>query len=111
MPAVDLVRLGQVLRHAREERGMTQDSLAEATDLSKKYISNIERGKSNPSYDVLYRLVSALNISADIFFNVCDIGPEADEQKFLLCYRRCPIHDRQLLQTMTTYFVDELLKR
>lgn len=111
MPLGDLIRLGQVLRSAREEQGMTQDVLAELTDLSKKYISNIERGKANPSYDVLCRLVVALNISSEVFFSVNNQLSELDEQNFLLNYRRCPTADRPLLQTLTKHLVDELLKR
>lgn len=111
MPVGDLIRLGQILRSAREERGMTQDILADATDLSKKYISNIERGKCNPSYDVLYRLVVALHISADILFSIYETPQKAEEEKLLVFYRRCPPQDRPLLQKMTEHLVDELNNR
>lgn len=111
MPSGDLTRLGQILRSAREERGLTQDALADAADMSKKYISNIERGKCNPSYDVLYRLISALHISADLLFEDLENASSADEEKMLTYYRRCPLKDRPLLQSMTKHFVDEVLKR
>lgn len=111
MPSIDLTRLGHALRSAREERGLTQEALADAADVSKKYISNIERGKCNPSYDVLYRLVSALHISADILFEDLENASSAEEEKLLTTYRRCPLSDRLLLQSMAKHFVDELLNR
>ncbi len=111
MPASDLTRLGHTLRAAREERGLTQDALADIADVSKKYISNIECGKCNPSYDVLYRLIVALHISADMLFYVQEYYPEAGEEQLLNYYRRCPPDDRPLLQNMTKHFVDELLNR
>lgn len=111
MPSGDLIRLGQALRSAREERGLTQDALADAADVSKKYISNIERGKCNPSYDILYRLVSALHISADFLFEDFENASSTEEEKLLTNYRRCPLRDRPLLQSMTRHFVDELLNR
>ena len=111
MPSGDLIRLGQALRSAREERGLTQDALADAADVSKKYISNIERGKCNPSYDILYRLVSSLHISADILFKDFENASSDEEEKLLTNYRRCPHKDRPLLQSMTKHFVDELLNR
>jgi len=111
MPACDLTRLGRILRSAREERGMTQDALADATDLSKKYISNIERGKCNPSYDVLYRMVFALRIPADALFSNCEAPSKAEEESLLVHYRRCPPKDRLLVQSMTRHLVDELTGR
>ena len=111
MPSGDLTRLGHALRSAREERRLTQDALADAADVSKKYISNIERGKCNPSYDILYRLVSALHISADILFEDFENASSAEEEKLLTNFRRCPLKDRPILLSMTKHFVDELLNR
>lgn len=111
MPPANLTQLGHTLRCAREERRLTQDALADAANLSKKYISNIERGKCNPSYDVLSRLISVLHISADILFGDFQNDSPSEEEKLLASYRRCPLKDRPLLQSMTKHFVDELLNR
>ena len=68
MPDQALAQLGNSLRDARLKCGLTQEKLAETANLSKKYISSIERGKSNPTYDVLRRLIIALDIPAEAFF-------------------------------------------
>ena len=68
MPDQALAQLGNSLRDARLKCGLTQEKLAETANLSKKYISSIERGKSNPTYDVLRRLIIALDIPAEALF-------------------------------------------
>ena len=56
-----LSRLGQRLRAHRRARGMTQEALAEAVDLSVAYVSLLERGGRNPPYTTLVSIASALD--------------------------------------------------
>ena len=44
----ELRRLGERILERRRGRGMTQEALAEALDLSVAYVSLIERGGRNP---------------------------------------------------------------
>ena len=108
MPNVDLVRFGQIICKARMERHLTQEQLAEAAGISKKYVSGIENGKNNLSYNVLYKLVSALQIPAESLFYPSDDDRKEDENKLALYYRNCPEKDRELLVRMTSHLVDEL---
>ena len=55
-------RVGQRLRTARKERGLTLDALAQASEVSKGTLSQIEQNKANPSVTVLYRVAIALSI-------------------------------------------------
>ena len=108
MPNVDLVWFGQIIYKARMERHLTQEQLAEAAGISKKYVSGIENGKNNLSYNVLYKLVSALQIPAESLFYPSDDDRKEDENKLALYYRNCPEKDRELLIRMTSHLVDEL---
>jgi len=60
--------IGQRLREARVERGMTVRGLARAVDLSPSLISQIENGKSSPSVSTLYAITTALQISIEDVF-------------------------------------------
>jgi len=60
--------MGGVLRSAREAKGLTQAALAESIDVSIRTIIAIEKNQRNPTYEVLYRLVHTLDISADLIF-------------------------------------------
>ena len=61
--------LGDTVRKARTEQGFTQASIAERIDIDSRTIINIERYKGNPTLEILYPLVRALNIDPwDIFY-------------------------------------------
>ncbi len=54
--------LGLAVKHRREELGLTQEQLANDTDLHQRWISNVETGKRNPSYASLRRLAAGLGL-------------------------------------------------
>lgn len=53
------VALGKKIRHAREEKGLTQVEVAEKADLNTNYYACIERGEVNPSFEK-FRLLPRL---------------------------------------------------
>jgi transcriptional regulator with XRE-family HTH domain len=50
------------LKTLRAYRNLTQEGLAEAANLSKNYIAEIETGKRYPSYKAHFRLAAALGV-------------------------------------------------
>jgi UDP-N-acetylglucosamine 1-carboxyvinyltransferase len=54
-------KIGQFISQLREERGMTQDHLANALDTSQSAIARIENGEQNLTTDTLSKLSKALN--------------------------------------------------
>lgn len=65
MPAAPAFQtaLGLAVKHRREELSLTQEQLANDTDLHQRWISNVETGKRNPSYASLRRLAAGLDLS------------------------------------------------
>ena len=61
-----LINMGRRIAKARKDVGLSQAFLAEKADISEIHMSNIERGKKNPSADVLCRISEILNISVDV---------------------------------------------
>jgi len=59
----DLRRLGERIREYRRTKGLTQESLAQALDLSVAYVSLIERGGRNPPYTTVLAIARALGIA------------------------------------------------
>ena len=59
----DYSLIGKRLAAVRKERKLTQEKLAELTDLANNYISNIENGRSIPSLETLVKLCNALEIT------------------------------------------------
>jgi transcriptional regulator with XRE-family HTH domain len=58
----ELRRLGERVREQRRNRGLTQEALAEALDLSVAYVSLIERGGRNPPYTTVVAIARALGV-------------------------------------------------
>ncbi len=58
----ELRLLGERVREHRRTRGLTQEGLAEALDLSVAYVSLIERGGRNPPYTTVVAIARALGV-------------------------------------------------
>lgn len=61
-------RLGSILKTARKVKGLTREQLAEIINISPRYLMSIENENKKPSYNLLFRLVRELGISADNIF-------------------------------------------
>ena len=58
MPAI----LTNVIRRLRFERGMTQEELALRVSVSRQTIMSIERGATNPSVLLAFKIATALSV-------------------------------------------------
>ena len=108
MPVDELTALGQKMRQARKNAGLTQQELSDQSHVSVKQIANIEKGKMNPSYLILKALAKVLPISLDTLINP-DVSPEdegANQMKMLYC--SCPSEMRETLLHHTQETAKEL---
>jgi transcriptional regulator with XRE-family HTH domain len=55
--------VGENVRRARQEKGLTQEELAERSGFSQQYISGLERGRRNPTVVSVYELANALDVT------------------------------------------------
>ncbi|MEV7553165.1 helix-turn-helix transcriptional regulator [Amycolatopsis sp. NPDC089917] len=63
--------LGQSLRAAREEQGGRLVDVAERAGISPQYLSEIERGRKEPSSEMIAAVTGALGIDlADLLFGI-----------------------------------------
>ena len=69
---------GARIKSLRENRGWTQEVLAERMDISTHYISSIERGKENPTFDMLMKFSDALKVE---MWELFDFGHEASPRE------------------------------
>ena len=65
--ALDYRQIGKRIAKRRKELHLTQARVAEAAEISEKYMSNIERAASIPSTEVVMRLAIALETTPDEF--------------------------------------------
>ena len=62
------MEIGDKLRNLRIQKNLTQEELGERTDLSKGYISQLERDLSSPSMETFFDIVEVLGVTPEEFF-------------------------------------------
>jgi transcriptional regulator with XRE-family HTH domain len=72
----DAAALGRAVQAVRTERGMSQVQLAEATGFMQSWISQVERGRRNPSWNNVARLAEGLGVSVSELANRAETVPE-----------------------------------
>ena len=68
------MNIGEKLRQLRLQRGLTQEEMADRCELSKGFISQVERDLASPSIATLTDMLECLGSSLSAFFN--DKGDE-----------------------------------
>lgn len=57
-------RLGRNVRRLREAKGWSQEDYADRAGIHRTYVSDIERGRRNPTVTVVEKLALPLEVSA-----------------------------------------------
>ncbi|MER2027723.1 MAG: XRE family transcriptional regulator [Solibacillus sp.] len=63
------MQIGSKIKSLRIKKGLTQEELGERTDLTKGYISQLERDLNSPSIETLFNLLEVLGCSPRDFFD------------------------------------------
>lgn len=62
---IDYARLGAKIKELRQQKGLTQDNLAEMIGCNTSHISNIENNYTKLSLNALLGIANSLNTSVD----------------------------------------------
>jgi transcriptional regulator with XRE-family HTH domain len=91
-------RIGQIIKEARQARGLTQMALAELIGVSYQQVQKYEMGSVNISVDRLKQIAKAVNVPITLFFPpgteltaeapATYVKLPADEADLLRLYRR-----------------------
>ncbi len=79
------MKFNERLKMLREERGFTQQHLAEAMNLSSGAVSHYENGTNEPTIETLIRIADLLNVSLDYLVGTADTNILHDEMKKPYC--------------------------
>ncbi|MBU8676170.1 helix-turn-helix domain-containing protein [Bacillus subtilis] len=60
-----LIDLGKRIRHLRERKGYSQETLGFKAGLHRNYISKLELAQKNPTYTTLIKLSNALEVNIE----------------------------------------------
>lgn len=70
MTDLDFKTIGLKIKERRQALGITQEVVANALEVNASHISNIERGRANPSLTALVKIANILRCSVDCF--ICE---------------------------------------
>jgi len=68
--------LGKRIRALRNAKAWTQEELGKHSELSYKFIGEIERGQQNPSFDTFIKIAAALNVDLPELFRFEQIATD-----------------------------------
>jgi len=77
MPVQDPIdqALAHTLRRLREERGQSQEDVAQSAGITLAALARIERGQTNPRWTTVRRILSALEITLTELGTTLDDAP------------------------------------
>lgn len=105
------MNLGEIIKKFRAENNMTMEEFAKRTELSKGYISMLEKNSNpktkreiTPSYTTIMRVAKIMSIDVDVLFSLLDdkqpikwnsprettINLSKKEEKLITKYRENP---------------------
>lgn len=100
---VDANAIGSRIKRSRKLKGLTQEQLAEQIGYSKNYLSTVERGKSIPTIEFLFKLCTALRETPDYFL----IGKRNENSDRILdLINSLPYDDQELVLFLISQIVE-----
>ncbi|MPL87842.1 hypothetical protein SDC9_33852 [bioreactor metagenome] len=106
MELSNIDRLGSILKTARKIKGLTREQLAEIINITPRYLMSIENENKKPSYDVLFRLVRELGISADTIFYPENQHPNTKVEQLVRSLYLCDERDLKIATATIQALID-----
>jgi transcriptional regulator with XRE-family HTH domain len=70
--------IGAVVKRLRKELGITQETLADRSKINRGHLSNIERNKSHPYMDTVFKLAKGLETTPEELTKVVNESMDFD---------------------------------
>jgi transcriptional regulator with XRE-family HTH domain len=68
-------KFGRAVRKLREEAGYSQESFADAIGVHRTYMGTLERGRGNPTLDMIGRIARGVRVSLSALFEAVEKEP------------------------------------
>ena len=98
--------LGSILKAAREKAGTAIEALAERAGITERYLYRIENEGKKPSFDVLYKLIRELSISADSIFYPEKPSKDSEVENLLRMLSACDERSLEVVKATVKALID-----
>ena len=105
MKKKSVIKIGKNIQKIRKSNGYTQEKLAEAVEVSVRYISDIEQDKAKPSYENLIKICNAFQVSLDQIFSEYINTKENKSMEYSLAgFDKLSKKDKETIENLIIYF-------
>ena len=105
MKKASTIKIGKNIQKIRKSNGFTQEKLAEKTEVSARYISDVEQDRAKPSYEVLVKMCNIFHIGLDdIFSEYLDVKENKSLEYTLSGFDRLSKKDKNTIENLIMYF-------
>lgn len=105
------LHMGNRIKEAREECGLTQQELAEQTGRGLRHLQDIEQGRKNPSFDVLASYIGRLGVAPNELFYSDVPAAEKEVQHFMGKFLACTEDERKILLKTLDCLAEQFISR
>ena len=106
----NMTRIGEIIRKSRDSRKMTQEALAKASETATRTIMDIENGKRFPTYEVLFKILHALDLSADQIFWPEKVDYTLEQDQLFRAIQSCDEHEQAVLTEVAWAYIRAIKK-
>jgi transcriptional regulator with XRE-family HTH domain len=104
-PSPKAKRFGEYFKRVRTERDLTQEQLAERSDLAADTVRRIEHGDFSPSLGTLEKLATGLRVDLSTLFTAFEHGDSGREREILAMARTLSPGERVLCFRLLAFLV------
>lgn len=105
------LHMGNRIKEAREECGLTQQELAEQTGRGLRHLQDIEKDRKNPSFDVLASYIGRLGVAPNELFYSDVPAAEKEVQHFMGKFLACTEDERKILLKTLDCLAEQFISR
>ena len=105
------LHMGNRIKEAREECGLTQQELAEQTGRGLRHLQDIEKGRKNPSFDGLASYIGRLGVAPNELFYSDVPAAEKEVQHFMGKFLACTEDERKILLKTLDCLAEQFISR
>lgn len=99
------IKIGEILKKLRKSNGYTQEKMAEEIGVSTRYISEIEKDRSKPTYEILIKICNLYNVTLDqIFSKQLKVKENKTLEYGLAGYERLKENDKMTIEYLINFF-------
>lgn len=98
--------IGQRIRSLRTEQNLSQAQLADSLGISARYLGEVEAGRRNMSFGILYALADRLAIPLHELLNLTNFQDRGETiGQIINCLEKMPLDDLLFLQRAIRMFM------